>query len=154
MLGKNCNFGMHVFQLIMGSLSGFLVKPRVWFSLTPVQQSMVTSCCVEIGPDIAYGQWSEYEASLVQHRENLKQSLVLSSYINKLSGHRVKWLTDNHHVEHIVQASSGKMHLQSIALNSFETCFEYGICLDMEWISRSLNDKTDYVSHIIYFDIL
>ena len=52
----------------------------------------------------------------------------------------------------IVQAGSGKKHLQSIALNIFETCFEYGIRLDMEWIPHSFNDEADYVSRIQDFD--
>ena len=52
--------------------------------------------CVEIGPDIAHGQWSEYEASLSSTWRELKAvALVLASYVQKLSGHRVKWLTDN-----------------------------------------------------------
>ena len=47
-----------------------------------------------------------------------------------------------------MQAGSGKQHLQSIALNIFETCFKFGIYLDMEWIPRTLNDKADYISRI------
>ena len=61
-------------------------------------------------------------------------------------------VTDNQNVVRIVQAGSRRNHLQFLALNIFETCFEFGIRLDMEWIPRSLNDKADYVSHIQDFD--
>ena len=55
--------------------------------------------CVEIGPDIAHGQWSEYEASLSSTWRELKAvALVLSYFVQKMSGHRVKWLTDNQNV--------------------------------------------------------
>ena len=34
----------------------------------------------------------------------------------------------------------------------FETCFQHGIRLQMEWIPRSLNGKADYISHIVDCD--
>jgi len=34
----------------------------------------------------------------------------------------------------------------------FETCFQHGIRLQMEWIPRSLNDKADYISFIVDCD--
>ena len=99
---------------------------------------------VEIGPDIAQGQWSEYEASLSSTWRELKAvSLVLASFATKLAGHRVKWFTDNQSVVRIVEAGSGKQHLQCIALNIIEMCFKHGIHLDIDWIPRSLNDKAD-----------
>ena len=109
--------------------------------------------CVEVGPNIAHGQWSEYEASLSSTWRELKAvALVLSSLVSKLAGHRVKWFTDNQNVVRIVQTGSRRNHLQLIALNIFETCFKFGIRLDMEWIPRSLNEQADYVSRIHDFD--
>ena len=59
--------------------------------------------CVEIGTDIAHGQWSEYDASLSSAWRELKAvALVLSSLVSKHAGHRVKWFTDNQNVVHIV----------------------------------------------------
>jgi len=37
-------------------------------------------------------------------------------------------------------------------MNVFETCFQHGIRLQMEWIPRSLNDKADYISRIVDCD--
>ena len=107
---------------------------------------------MEIGPNIAHGQWSQYEATLSFTWRELKAvSLVLDSFASKLAGHRVKWFTDNQNVR-IVQAGSKKQHLQAIALSIFTTCFRQGIQLDMEWIPRSPNDKADYISRIRDYD--
>lgn len=107
------------------------------------------SHCVQVGPEIAHGQWSEFEASLSSTWRELKAvALVLSSLVTKLAGHRVKWFTDNQNVVRIVQTGSTKKHLQTVAMTIFETCFEFGIRLDMEWIPRTLNDKADYISRI------
>ena len=141
------------------SLLSFNGRP-IWFSpgATRVVFSDASSTgygghSVEIGPDIAHGQWSEYETSLSSTWRELKAvSLVLASFATKLAGHRVKWFTDNQNVVHIVEAGSGKQHLQCIALNIFEMCFKHGIRLDIEWIPRSLNDKADYISRIQDFD--
>jgi len=40
-----------------------------------------------------------------------------------------------------------KPHLLDGAMNVFETCFQHGIRLQMQWIPRSLNDKADYFSY-------
>ena len=37
-------------------------------------------------------------------------------------------------------------------MSVFETCFQHGIRLQMEWIPRSLNDKADYSSRIVDCD--
>ena len=79
---------------------------------------------VEIGPDIAHGQWSEYEATLSSTWRELKAvSFVLASFALKLAGHRVKWFTDIQNVVHIVEAGSKKQHLQVVALSIFRNVF-------------------------------
>ena len=74
-----------------------------WFSLgaTRVVFSDASSTgyggydSVEIGPDIAHGQWSEYEVSLSSTWRELKAvTLMLSSFASKLAGHRVKWQSE------------------------------------------------------------
>ena len=92
---------------------------------------------VEIEPDIAHGQWFPYESTLSSTWRELKAvALVLSSFTSKLAMYQVMWFTDN---QNVVRIASKKQHLQCIALNIFETCFSLGICLNMEWIPRSLN---------------
>ena len=143
------------------SMQAFNGRP-IWFSAgaTRVVFSDASSTgyggfhnVVEVGPDIAHGQWSQYEASLSSTWRELKAvSVVLNSFAPKLSGHRVKWFTDNQNVVRIVESGSKKQHLQVIALSVFKTCLQQGIRLDMEWIPRSLNDKADYISRIQDFD--
>ena len=62
---------------------------------------------------------------------------VSLSFAEKLKGHTVKWFTDNQNVVRIVQAGSKKPHLQEGAMCIFQTCMQYSIRLDMEWIPRS-----------------
>ena len=129
----------------------------IWFSpgVTRVVYSDASSSgyggchAVEVGLEVAHGQWSDYEASLSSTWRELKAvSLVLGALASKLSGHRVKWFTDNQNVVRIVESGSRRQHLQLLALSIFEMCFRHSICLNMEWIPRSLNDKADYISRI------
>ena len=103
-------------------------------------------CAVEIGNDIAHGQWSKYEASLSSTWRELV-AMVLSAIVIKLAGHRVKWFTDNQNVVRIVEAGSKRKHLQSIAISilNFDLCFKYGICLDMEWIPRIYTQRQSWL---------
>ena len=47
--------------------------------------------------------------------------LVLLTFASKLSGHTVKWLTDNQGVVHTVNNVSRKGHLQDGAMAIFES---------------------------------
>lgn len=110
------------------SLPAFNGRP-IWFSpgATRVVFSDASSTGyggfhnrVEVGPDIAHGQWSQYEASLSSTWRELKAvSVVLNSFALKLAGHRLKWFTDNQNVVHIVEAGSKKKHLQVIGIIHF-----------------------------------
>ena len=102
------------------SLSAFNGQP-IWFSpgATRVVFSDASSTGyggfhrVELGPSIAHGQWSQYEATLSSTWRELRAvSLVLKSFAPKLAGHRVKWFTDNQNVVRTVEAGSKKQHLQ------------------------------------------
>ena len=143
------------------SLPAFNGRP-IWFSpgATRVVFSDASSTgyggfhnIVEVGSDIAHGQWLQYEASLSSTWRGLKTvSVVLNSFTPRLARHRVKWFTDNQNVVRIVEAGSKKQHLQAIALSNFESCLRQSVRLDMEWNSRSLNDKVNYISCIQNFD--
>ena len=76
---------------------------------------------VEVGPDIADGQWLQYEASLSSTwRELTEVAAVLNSFAPKLAGHRVRWFTDNQNVVCIVKtgkaisAGHGFVHLRDM----------------------------------------
>ena len=108
---------------------------------------------VELGPDVAHGQWSETESKQSSTWRELKAIyLVLKSYAKKLEGHIVKWLTDNQGTMCIVRAGSRKEHLQDGALVIFELCFTHSIRLEMDWIPSSLNEYADAISRIIDYD--
>ena len=96
---------------------------------------------VEVGPNVAQGCWSEHESKLSSTWRELKAVYqVLRSLAPKLSGHTVKWFSDNQNVTRIVHTGSRKPHLQDGAMVIFEVCFQYNIKLVMEWIPRSQND--------------
>ena len=108
---------------------------------------------VELGPDVAHGQWSETESKQSSTWRELKAIyLVLKSYAKKLEGHIVKWLTDNQGTMCIVRAGTRKEHLQDGALVIFELCFTHSIRLEMDWIPSSLNEYVDAISRIIDYD--
>ena len=108
---------------------------------------------VEIGPSVSHGQWSVEEVDMSSTWRELKAVfLVLLSFAEKLKGHAVKWFSDNQNVVRIVQVGSMKPHLQEGALCIFQTCMQYNIKLDMEWIPRSKNEVADYISRIVDVD--
>ena len=132
----------------------------IWFSAgaTRIVYSDASSTgyggySVELGPELAQGQWSVHEMSLSSTWRELKAvDNVLRSFASKLSGHVVKWFSDNQAVVRIVQVGSRKQHLQEGALSIFEQCFQHDIKLEMEWIPRSANEIADYISRIQDFD--
>ena len=87
---------------------------------------------VELGPEIAHGQWSESEIGNSSTWRELKAvHLVLLSFADKLAGHRVKWFTDNQGVFYITQSGSKKEHLQDGALAIHSVCMGHNIKLEM-----------------------
>ena len=108
---------------------------------------------VELGNDVAHSQWSVEESRLSSTWRELKAVyLVFLSFASKLSGHTVKWFTDNQGVVHIVNNGLRKEHLQDGAMAVYETCFQHNIKLEVEWIPRSGNEKADFVSKIVDHD--
>ena len=108
---------------------------------------------VEVGPEVAHGQWSEDRFKLSSTWRELKAvHLVLQSFAVKLQGHTVKWFTDNQGVVYIICSGSRKQHLQDGAVTVFELSFSHSIKLEMEWIPRSMNEYADTISRLIDFD--
>lgn len=108
---------------------------------------------MEIGPEIAHGNWSKGEAVLrLTSRELKAVCRVLCSLTSKLKGHTVKSYSDNQNVACIVLAGSRKQHLSGRSMAIFEVCFQNDIKLEMEWIPRVQNQLADYISRIQDFD--
>ena len=138
----------------------FLNGKPIWFSsgVTRVVYSDASTTgyggyVVELGNDVAHGQWSADESRLSSTWRELKAVyLVLLSFATKLSGHTVKWFTDNQGVAYIVSNGSWKEHLQDGAMAIFEICFQHSIKLEVEWIPRAQNERADFVSRIVDHD--
>ena len=71
---------------------------------------------------------------------------MLISLIDKLSGFSVKWFTDNRNVALILNIGSKKPHLQHEILQIFNICYPRSIGIDIEWIPRTENEQSDYLS--------
>ena len=108
---------------------------------------------VSCGHHEVAGHWdnNEKDASSTM-RELLAVKYVLISLITKLVGLTLKWYTDNQNVARIVQIGSRKEHLQKQALQIYHLCATQGVKIEMEWIPRSLNEKSDLLSHVIDHD--
>ena len=51
-----------------------------------------------------------------------------------------------------MQVGSMNFNLHKLAADIFSFCFTFGIELDIEWVPRSLNEKSDYLSKIVDYD--
>jgi len=99
---------------------------------------------------VSHGMWSENESTKSSTwRELVAVLRVLNSLSHILKNQRVKWFSDNLGVTSIVHKGSMKKDLQEIAIEIFRSCLRQSICLNVEWIPRSGNDKADYLSRIV-----
>lgn len=73
---------------------------------------------VELGKEVAQGQWSEEEVGMSAAWRELKAVYnVLVSFAPKLQGHKIKWFTDNQSVKYIITNGSRKAHLPDGAIS-------------------------------------
>ena len=85
---------------------------------------------IDIGPEIAHGQWSLVESQQCSIRRELEAvKRILSSWAHKLVNENVKWFTDNQGVVSVIQHGSSKENLQQIALEIFGICMNHAIRL-------------------------
>ena len=108
---------------------------------------------VEHGPQVAHGQWSEWEACQNSTWRELKAVLnVLQSIATQLQYERVRWFTDNQNVVRIVLNGSKMSILQNLALEIFQLCVAYNITIEPEWIPKEYNEVADYISKTVDYD--
>ena len=67
-------------------------------------------------------------------------------------GSHVKWFTDSQAAARIVEVGSMKLDLHRMARKFFDSCVQLGIYLDIQWISRTLDQQADYISRLIDVD--
>ena len=108
---------------------------------------------VEHGSYVACGQWTQVEAVKSSiWRELRAVELTLQSLLSYLSGHRVKWFTDNQNVAHLLLVGSRKPELQAGVFRIFCMCFYNRIVLEPQWVPREENTIADELSRIIDYD--
>lgn len=108
---------------------------------------------VEHGSYVACGQWTQVEKlKSSTWRELRAVELTLQSLVSDLSGHRVKWFTDNQNVAHILLVGSRKPELQAGVFRIFCMCFCNAIVLEPQWVPREDNVIADELSRIIDLD--
>ena len=71
------------------------------------------------------------------------------SFVEHLKHKRVKIFTNNQSAARIVSVGSSKIHLQSVALSIFGSCFSHCIPLEAQWIPRSLNERAGFLSRFV-----
>ena len=105
---------------------------------------------VEVNDCVFHQMWSLEEAQMSSTWRELKAVyLAMCSFKSKLTGHCVKWHTDNQNCISIIQKGSTKLHLQTLAMQIFVICSRYRISLDITWVPRSKNSKADYISKMV-----
>ncbi len=89
----------------------FLMGQPIWFgagvtrvAFSDASDSGYGGYVVELGQEVAHGQWSVTKASQSSTWRELRAVFeVLRAYALKLQGHSVKWFTDNQNVARIVR---------------------------------------------------
>ena len=108
---------------------------------------------VEHGPAIVHGQWLSWEVEQSSTwRELRAMGQVLQSFAQKLSGERIRWLTDNQNVVSNLLYNSKKPLLQKESLKIFQVSLVHQIKLEPEWVPREDNQLADYWSKVIDHD--
>jgi hypothetical protein len=105
---------------------------------------------VETPTNIAHGMWSEYESSKSSTWKELTAvKHIILSMVNILKDKRIKWFTDNQNVVSIVAKGSMKLEIDDITLCIFKNCVQHNAFIDVEWVTSTTNDESDYISRII-----
>ena len=100
-----------------------------------------------LGNIIARGDFTEFEKDCSStYRELICVKYMLESFGHLLQHENVLWFSDNHNVSRIISAGSGKVHLQNIALQIYNSCLKFQIKLEPTWLPREENELADEIS--------
>ena len=108
---------------------------------------------MEHGSYIASGQWSHTESLRSSTWRELRAvELTGCSLLSELSGHRVKWYTDNQNVACMLLVGSRRPDLHDCVFRIFLAYFNNAIVLEPQWVPREQNVIADELSRIIDYD--
>lgn len=100
-----------------------------------------------------HGLWLEAEKlTSSTWRELTAVFRVLSELRSILTGHKIKWFSDNSNVPLIIKCGSVKADLHDIALSIFTLCKSSDIVIIPEWLPRNENIIADKISKFRDFD--
>ena len=95
----------------------------------------------------AKGNFSEGEAQMDSTWGELKGTFnVLYSFVKIIEGRMVRHRNDNQNVVRALTNGSKKQHLRAVTMDIFKLCIENNINLFPEWVPRSENESTDWIS--------
>ena len=95
------------------------------------------------------GVWSRFEAGKSSTWRELESvHRVIRSKSDVLSNTKVKVVSDNKNVSHILQVGSKKQDLQAIAVNIHDICDKKHIAVQPIWVPRDQNQMADSLSRV------
>ena len=95
------------------------------------------------------GVWSRFEAGKSSTWRELESvHRVIRSKSDVLSNTKVKVISDNKNVSHILQVGSKKPDLQAIAVNIHDICDKKHIAVQPIWVPRDQNQMADSLSRV------
>ena len=82
-------------------------------------------------------------------RELMGIELAVHSFCNQFQNKEIQMCSDSQNAVRILRKGSRREHLHALAMSVFSVCLRFNIRLHLEWIPRSLNQQSDYLSRII-----
>ena len=86
------------------------------------------------------------------YRELLGIKLAVKSFGPVLKNQEVQFCSDSQNALRILEKGSRKSYLHELAMAVFATCIKCNLKLQLHWVPRSENQKSDYLSRLIDTD--
>ena len=104
---------------------------------------------MQLNDKVARGSWSNEESEKSSaFREVTAIRRVLASLADEVRGKDMLHRTDNRNAEIVLSVGSRikELHMEAVAV--YRLCWELGMRLTVEWVSRDENTKTDELSRL------
>ena len=122
-------------------------SPKVHTIICTDASSVASGAIVSLDNNIAHKNWSPSEKTQSSTWRELETIwFALNSFNCLLQNSRVKLFTDSQTAAKIMEVGSMKTDLQSIVIQIFDLSLKHRIFLEVQWITRSLNEQADCIS--------